>query len=61
MVRLKLDDRRNLPLAEGKISPRGLVLASCSARACSMRSTSRSAGMRTISIPPLSAVVRFSP
>ena len=42
-LRLKLEDRQCLPAGEGKISPSGLVPASCSAVACSMRAASFSA------------------
>ena len=43
MRRLKLEDRQYFPAGAGKISPSGLVPASCSARASSMRAASRSA------------------
>jgi hypothetical protein len=41
MRRLKFEDRQYFPADAGKINPRGLVPASCSARASSMRSASR--------------------
>ncbi len=41
--RSKSEDRQCLPRGHGKISPSGLILACCSARACSARAASLSA------------------
>src|SRR3984957_4109620 len=41
--RSKLEERQCFPLGEGKIRPSGLVPASCSARASSIRAARRSA------------------